>query len=164
MTFEEWAPRAGHFRLVYAGQAWHWVHSADRYQKAALALGAGGTIALFWNKGREWTGELGEANDAMYDRYAPHLTSSVGKWELDRTLDELTAAPDFAAPDKRVITWEQSYTTQEWVTLLGTHSDHRILPEPQRRQLHDAVGRVLDDHGGLVDVIYDTHLYLATRA
>ena len=64
---------------------------------------------------------------------------------------------------KRVITWEQQYSTDEWVTLLGTHSDHRILAEEQRLRLHAAVGDVIDRHGGSVDVVYDTLLYLATR-
>ena len=49
-----------------------------------------------------------------------------------------------------MITWEQRYTTEEWVTLLGTHSDHRILPEEQRTRLHAAVGAVIDRHGGFV--------------
>ena len=126
-------------------------------------LAPGGTLALFWNKGREWTGALGAANDAAYDAYAPALTSSVRKWELDRTLDELAAVDTFGAITKRVITWEQRYTTEEWVTLLGTHSDHRILPEEQRTKLHAAVGRAIDTHGGTVDNTYDVMLYLATR-
>jgi hypothetical protein len=139
------------------------VYEADRYEKAARALAPGGTIALFWNKGREWTGPLGRDNDAAYDEHAPALTSSVGKWELDRTLDELAAADAFGAPTKRVFTWSRTYTTREWLTLLGTHSDHRILPEEQRIRLHTAVGHALNKHGGRVEVTYDAMLYLATR-
>ena len=45
----------------------------------------------------------------------------------------------------------------------GTHSDHRILPDDQRTQLHAAVGRVIDEHGGRVEVTYDVMLYLAIR-
>jgi len=162
-TFEAWPLRAGAFPLVYAAQAWHWVQSDDRYEKAAAALAPGGTIALFWNQGREWTGPLGDDNNAVYDEHAPHLTRSTGRWSLDRYLDELAAAPEFEAVTKRVITWDQRYSTDEWVTLLGTHSDHRILPEEQRMRLHAAVGDAIDRHGGSIDVIYDTQLYLATR-
>ena len=162
-TFEAWPLRSAAFRLVYAAQAWHWVHGADRYKKAATALAAGGTLALFWNKAREWDGALGADNDGAYQAHAPALTSSVGKWELDRTLDEIAAADGFGAPTKRVLTWTQSYTTDEWVTLLGTHSDHRMLPEAQRMALHAAVGRVIDAHGGSVETTYDVMCYLATR-
>ena len=161
-TFETWRG-ASAFRLVFAAQAWHWVRSADRYERAATALEIGGTLALFWNKGREWTGDLGAANDAAYDEHAPHLTSSVGRWELDRTLDEIARTARFAEVTKRVVTWEQRYTTAEWVALLGTHSDHRILPVEQRERLHNAVGQVVDANGGSVEVVYDVMLYLATR-
>lgn len=162
-SFEDWDVRRGAFRLVFAAQAWHWVHSADRYEKAATALAPGGTLALFWNKGRDWTGGLRADNDAAYEKYAPALISSVGKWELDRTLDEIAAVDEFQGATKRVITWSQTYSTAEWLTLLGTHSDHRMLPEVQRTRLHAAVGHAINDHGGQVDVTYDAMLYLATR-
>ena len=61
-----------------------------------------------------------------------------------------------------MITWEQTYTSAEWVTLLETSSDHRILPEEQRARVHAAVARVIDEHGGRVDMIYDAVCYLAT--
>jgi SAM-dependent methyltransferase len=163
-TFEDWPLRTDAFRLVYAAQAWHWVHSTDRYDKAARALTPGGTLALFWNQGREWTGALGDANDATYAEHAPHLTSATRNWNLDFTLDEMRASGVFGDITKRVVTWEQTYTTDEWVTMLGTQSDHRILPDEQRTRLHAAVGRVVDEHGGRVDAIYDTNCYLARRS
>ena len=162
-TFEEWPLHAGAFRLVYAAQAWHWVKSDDRYGKAAAALAPGGTLALFWNQGREWTGALGDDNNAVYDEHAPHLAKITDRWYLDQFLDDLAEVPELAGVTKRVITWEQRYSTDEWVTLLGTHSDHRILPAEQRRRLHAAVGEVIDRHGGIVDVVYDVNCYLATR-
>jgi SAM-dependent methyltransferase len=161
-TFEDWDSGGRTFPLVYAAQSWHWVQSADRYEKVASVLAPGGTVALFWNQGRKWDGELGAANDAVYEHHAPHLTGS-GHWRLDRTLDELAAVPELTGVAKRIVTWEQRYTTEAWTTLLGTHSDHRILPEEQRARLHAAVGQVIDAHGGSVDVVYDTNCYLATR-
>jgi trans-aconitate methyltransferase len=163
-TFEDWPLRPGAFRLVYAAQAWHWVHDTDRYEKAANALERGGTLALFWNQGREWTGALGAANDAVYEEHAPNLTSATRHWNLDFTLDEMRASGGFGDVTKRAVTWEQTYTTDEWVTMLGTHSDHRILPDEQRARLHAAVGRVVDEHGGRVTAIYDTNCYLARRS
>ncbi len=56
VLFESWDPPAGGFRLAYAAQAWHWVGGDDRYEKVAAALAPGGTVAFFWNKGREWSG------------------------------------------------------------------------------------------------------------
>jgi SAM-dependent methyltransferase len=162
-TFESWPLEPAAFRLVYAAQSWHWVHGADRYERVASALAPGGVVALFWNQGGEWDGELGAANDAVYEQHAPHLTRSVREWNMDVLLKQLSATPGFAAAEKRTVTWSQSYTRAEWESLLGTHSDHRILPEEQRRRLHAAVGDVIDAHGGRVDVTYDVNIYLARR-
>jgi trans-aconitate methyltransferase len=163
-SFETWGGANDAYRLVYAAQAWHWVRSPDRYQRVAAALLHGGVIALFWNQGREWTGALGEANDAVYDELAPHLRGGARQVApLDQTLDELRAVDQFRDVTKHVVTWEQTYTSAEWVTLLETSSDHRILPEEQRGRIHAAVARVIDEHGGRVDMTYDTMCYLATR-
>lgn len=162
-TFESWRLEPAALRLVYAAQAWHWVQGADRYERVASALAPGGVVALFWNQGGEWDGALGAANDAVYEQYAPHMTRSVREWDLDVVLEQLSATPGLSAAEKRTVTWSQSYTRVEWESLLGTHSDHRILPEEQRRRLHTAVGDVIDAHGGRVDVTYDVNIYLARR-
>jgi SAM-dependent methyltransferase len=164
VTFEEWRVRPGAFSLVYAAQAWHWIDGDDRYEKAAAALGPHGVVAFFWNKGRDWEGALRRDNDAMYERYAPEMTGSVGSWNLEWVAEQLASSGRFEPAVIRTFTWRRPYTSEQWVRMLGTHSDHRILPEAQRTQLHAAVGEVIDAHGGVVDVVYDAMLYLSRRA
>jgi SAM-dependent methyltransferase len=161
-TFDAFEPRK-EYALAYAAQAWHWVRNQDRYDKLAALLADDGTVALFWNVGREWTGALGADNDAVYERHAPHLVHAVRNWNIDSVLDELGAHAAFTDVEKRTFTWRQTYTTAEWLRLLGTHSDHRILPEGQRAALHAAVGEVIEEHGGTVEAVYDTQCYLARR-
>lgn len=161
--FESWNPvPAAGFRLVYAAQAWHWVHGDDRYDRVAAALQPGGTVAFFWNKGREWAGALGEDNVAQYELHAPHLKDGA-QWQLDWVADGIAACALLEPPTKRVVTWTQTYTRLEWEQLLGTHSDHRILPDAQRTRLHSAVGDVIDRHGGRVEIVYDVEIYLSRR-
>ncbi len=164
VTFEDWQVRSRAFRLVCAAQAWHWVHGEDRYEKVAAAIAPGGAVAFFWNKGRDLEGALQRDNDAMYARYAPEMTSSIGSWDLDWVRDDLDACGAFEPTVTRVFSWECTYTHDEWLRLLGTHSDHRMLREEQRTQLHAAVGNVIDAYGGVVDVVYDTMLFLSRRA
>jgi trans-aconitate methyltransferase len=159
--FETWTPSAP-FDLVYAAQAWHWVRGADRYARVAAALRPGGSLALFWNKGREWTGALGAANDAAYAEHAPDMGRSTGL-NFDWVSAEIDACPLLEQATVRTVTWSRSYTRNEWVALLGTHSDHRILPEEQRSRLHAAVGNAIDRHGGRVDVVVDAVVYLSRR-
>jgi SAM-dependent methyltransferase len=160
-VFEEWDPVPGGFRLVYAAQAWHWVRGDDRYERIAAALRPGGTVAFFWNKGRNWTGALGADNDAVYARLAPEMSNM--QWQLDWVSEGIDACELLEPPTKRVVTWTQPYTRMEWERLLGTHSDHRILPDEQRARLHSAVGDVIDRHGGHVEVVYDVEIYLSRR-
>ena len=161
--FESWDPPAGGFRLVFAAQAWHWVSGDDRYERVAAALAPGGTVAFFWNMGRDWTGPLGADNDAVYAEHAPDMTGA-NQWDLSWVHDGIAACAAFEPPVKRTVTWNCTYTRDEWTQLLGTHSDHRILPAEQRARLHSAVGDVIDRHGGRVDVVYDVELYLSRLA
>ena len=162
--FEEWPIRVGAFRLVFAAQAWHWVHGADRYEKVAQALEPGGTLAVFWNVGRPHPEPFKSDNDATYERLAPELTDSAGhKWNRDVLLGDSTACGVFEPMVERILTWRTSYTSTEWMRLLGTHSGHRMLPDDVRTRLHAEVGAAIDAHGGLLPVVYDTLLYLATR-
>ena len=92
------------------------------------------------------------------------MTSSVGSWNLDWVAEQLAGSRLFVPAVTQAFTWHRTYTTEQWVRLLGTHSDHRILPEAQRTKLHAAVGDVIDAHGGAVDVVYDAVLYLSRRA
>lgn len=148
------------FRCAYAAQSWHWVRDEDRYERLARAADA---FALFWNVGRAWTGAIADANDAAYERYAPHLVHAVRNWNMDVILEELRAG-GFRDVEKQTFTWEHTYTTADWLRLLGTHSDHRILEEEQRTALHTAVGEAMDAHGGKVDMVIDAQCYLARRA
>jgi SAM-dependent methyltransferase len=160
--FESWKPPAGGFRLVYAAQAWHWVSGDDRYARVAAALEPGGTVAFFWNKGRDWTGSLGDDNNAAYEEHAPHLVEGR-QWDMGWVSEGIAACDALEPPVVRTVTWSTSYTRDEWVQLLETHSDHRILPDDRRARLHGAVGDVIDRHGGRVDMVYDVECFLSRR-
>jgi SAM-dependent methyltransferase len=163
-TLEQWPVRAGAFRLAYAAQAWHWVRGADRYDKVAEALAPGGTLALFWNVGRPHPEPFKTESDALYARLAPELTDSVGnEWNAEQLVGDSEACGAFEPMSEHTVTWETSYSSAEWIRLLETHSDHRMLAEDVRTELHAQLGALIDVHGGRLPVVYDTRLYLATR-
>lgn len=164
-SFEDWPLEESAFRLVYAAQSWHWVARGRRCEKAAAALAPGGVVALFWNKAREFDGALGAEVDAVYQEHAPELALPERRnWNLESNREELLATPGLTDVEQRVVTWRQWYTTDEYMGLQDTHSDHRMLPDEQRRQLHDGVRAVIDAHGGRAEVVYDTEVFLARRA
>jgi hypothetical protein len=118
---------------------------------------------VFWNIGREHPEPFKTDNDAVYERLAPLLTDSIGdQWKPEVLVGDFARA-ELEPMVERKVTWQTSYTSAEWMRLLGTHSGHRILPDDVRTQLHTEIGRVIDEHGGRIEVTYDVMLYLATR-
>jgi len=164
MTFEDWTVEPGAFALLYAAQAWHWVedHPAA-YARAADALRDGGTIALFWNLPREFDGALGADIQGVYRALAPTLEPLTTQWPLDETLAEIDASDRFGIATKVTVPWTQPYSRAEYVELMGTHSNHRMLDDATRAQIQAAVGAVIERHGGVVAVTYDTAVYLARK-
>lgn len=170
--FEHWEARGRSFKLVFSAQAWHWISPEVRYLRAREALRAGGALAVFWNR-PVWESspqrdELAEA----YRRTAPDLGEGIGpgpmhpavssppEWWSDWT-DEIAAATGFEAADSRVYRWRETYPRDAYLQLLRTHSDHIVLGPERLVGLLDAVGEVLDRHGGALELEYATVLWMA---
>jgi len=156
------------FRLVYAAQAWHWVRRDERLSRAHDVLGAGGTIALFWNR-PDWPDTpLRHAIDEVYARLAPDLGARTpGRSPQDagrrECTDELAASPLFGGVTFTEHPWSTSYDAAAYVELLSTQSDHRMLAESRRVELLDAVAAAIDAGGGAFRVDYVADLYTARR-
>lgn len=168
------------FRLAFGAQAWHWVPQEVRYAKAHEALGDGGVFAWFFNL-PDWTGNDGlrTALDQVYERLAPDIPSrgpgsawtSVSSLEEEiveeindaRFIDPLRDEPLFTAVEARWYRHTRRYSTPDYLDLLRTQSDHRMLDAEHLARLLDAVAQVLQDHGGEVELGYRTGLYLARK-
>jgi SAM-dependent methyltransferase len=167
--FERWEPPADRFKLLISAQAWHWLDPEIRFAKARAALVAGGALAAFWNYAdwRDWPArpELEEAYREAAPEFAPagpmhplvHQADLVESgWE-----GEVAGADGFGDPEQRTYPWRHRYTTDEYVRLLSTHSDHALLEPAVRERLLARIADVIDAHGGELDVAYVTHLFLA---
>jgi SAM-dependent methyltransferase len=67
--FERWRPSGHEFRLVFAGQAWHWIAPETRYIAARAALEKNGALAAFWNV-PDWAAcDLREELGEVYRRH-----------------------------------------------------------------------------------------------
>lgn len=170
VEFEHWEPEE-RVKLVYSAQAWHWIEPGVRLVRAAEALDCGGALAAFWN-GVIWKNSpLRDDLDAAYERFAPELarrTSSMRpRSEAPRDWlawgEDLRAADGFSEAERREYEWRQRYSTDAYVALLQTHSDHVVLEPSHRRQLLEAVGQAIDSVGGSIELEYVTRLALARR-
>ncbi len=154
VTFEDWPAAAGGFGLVFSAQAWHWVRPEVRYRKAAEALRAGGTLALLWNRVR-WQGEplQGDLED-LYRRLVPDLYARHPAFpgltprpeDGDRG-DEMRRTGLFQDETVRTYPWPAAFTTDSFLDLLQSQSDHRLLDEDTRARLLGAVREVIAARG-----------------
>ena len=149
------------FDLVYAAQSWHWVDPDRGFARVAELLRPGGLLALFWNRANDASGELRRAIDAVYERMAPEL---AGGGSGGRGIDHaaaVRASGAFGEVERREYAWSDRRSASSYVRLLGTHSNHRMLPADRRAALHEAVAGVIEAHGGTIEIAYATELYLA---
>ena len=161
--FEAWTPDR-QYPLLYAAQAWHWVGADERAERAAAALRPGGAIALMWNAPEEFTGQLGTDIHAAYFEHAPALASiDTDQWDLDQYGRQLDASDLFTPYERHDFPWTLAYNADEYKALMGTHSNHRILPAEQRERLHNAVWDVVRAHDDHVVVTYITRVYLSRK-
>jgi SAM-dependent methyltransferase len=163
-TFEEWPLEPHAFRLCYAAQSWHWVQDPDRATRVARTLGAGGTIALFWNLPQPLTGQVGDDIAAVYADIAPDIDPITVQWPLDETVGELERSGWFDDITKRSVEWQRRYDAEEYAALLGTHSNHRLLPDEQLARLQAAARAAIERNGNRLDIDYRTDVYLARRS
>src|SRR5262249_34973270 len=103
-------------------------------------------------------------NDAVYARLWPENSGNPPLLWTDREISgEFAASARFEPVVHRVVPWETSYTSAAWVRLLGTHSDHRMLPADVPTQLHREIGALTDKRGGACGCVYATNLFAARR-
>ncbi len=168
--FEHWDPGDRRFPLVFSGQAWHWVEPSVGYAKARDLLLPGGWLAVFWNRFAWESSELHEEMKGAYHMAAPELTRAGGMHPSNLCPDaeadwegEIAAVPGLAAAEIRHYEWERTYSTGEYVGLLGTASDVLLLDQATRSALFAAVTEVIDAHGGASRMVMRTRLCLARR-
>ena len=158
-TIEEWDAADRRFDLVTAGQAWHWVDPGRGPAKAAQVLRSGGRIGLFWNQAHH-DPLVRPALDAAYRRHAPDLArSSVLLGQRPTSLYESVAEAlrrTGAFGPVSVLTFDHRivYSSQEWIDLARTHSDHHTLPPDQLAALLADIVTEVDRVGGQVPVRY----------
>jgi SAM-dependent methyltransferase len=161
-AFEQWQPAGRTFDLLICGQAWHWIDPSVGPAKAAGLLRPGGVAALFWNHATDFEPDVRKVLDEVYRAYAPELLEVSEQDRAHREakpyLAELTASGAFASIETKDYPLERSYTADEWVGTVGTHSDHLQLEPDRRAALADALRDVIDQRlGGTLTITGGTY-------
>jgi hypothetical protein len=59
--------------------------------------------------------------------------------------------------------WQQSYSTEQYIGMLNTHSSHLLLSEENRKCLYKGIAEVIERQGGMMVKQYLSVLYLAQK-
>ena len=137
-AFETWKPEI-RFDLIISATAFHWVDPNVRYLKASEALNSKGDLAVFSNHHvRKEEGFFVEVQ-SLYDKYY-----------LQQTTDRPTHATNFPgvaafhSPIRRVYPWTETYSSEQYIKLLSTYSDHIALPEKNKRLLFKGITNLIE--------------------
>ena len=155
------------FDLIYSATAFHWLEQEAAYAKVLQLLKPGGTIALFWNHPfpNRLDDESNIANRRIYDKHRPG-GKKVREFEEKDCAERVEAMKSAGFTDVRskVFRRVRRLTTDEYIALINTYSDHRALPDKKRRAFEEDMKNAINEVGGKIN-IYDTvDLYLGRKA
>lgn len=158
--FEDWEPAEEEaFDLVTCAQAWHWIDRDRGTQQDERLLRPGGWLAIFGSAPTYPGTPLRAEIDAAYTEHAPALSA-----RSRAPKERISSRSAFAAATVREYSGLRDYTAAEWIALLRTSSDHRILqPEPRERLLA-AVTAAIERHGGTYRHHFVHELWSAQRS
>jgi SAM-dependent methyltransferase len=172
-AFEAWDAAGRTFDRVTSAQAWHWLDLPVATAKATSVLRPQGKLCLIWNAGSP-SDDLADALEEVYTSvvppgghrlfrgYAASRSSDV-KTGLDSELNAISGVPEFGAPTEKWFPWKRAYRRDEWLAQLVSRSDHSALEPAVRDRLFEAIGAVIDGHGGSFIMNFETVLITATR-
>lgn len=154
------------FNLIYCATAFHWLPQEEAFTKLKNILKCNGTIALFWNHPfpNRKTDISNIVNRRIYNKYRPtdkNITEFTQN-DCDKYINELNKF-GFKDITCKLYNGIRTLTSNEYISLLNTYSDHRALPIELKNSFERDMKTSIDEVGGKIN-IYDTiDLYLARK-
>ena len=161
-SFEDWDDAGRQFDLITFGTSWHWVDPARGVPKVAKVLRPGGTLARFWTY-IELEADVLAALSAVYREHAPDAHAHGSAPDGSDFVDAVAESTAFSAVEVKTYSWDQVFSTDEWLGLVETYSDHQRLEPSQRAVLLDTLRTTIDGLGGSLDARGGVLLLLAQR-
>lgn len=165
-SFEEWIGEIHSFDLVLSAQAFHWIDPEVGYPKLPRLLKDQGHLAVVYNLFPSSTDPVYRDLDRIYQRAFPVRAENNAAASLQenvaRTIRTITDNRLFREPVVWEHAWAETYTTDRYMKLLESFSDHRSLDESVRETLYHEVRSAIDKHSGTIDRPLLATLFLAS--
>ena len=166
--FDNWRNET-RYDLSFSASAYHWLNPATRARSIAAQLAPGGHVATLRNIHvlGEASAKLNAATQRIYAEVAPALAQeAIPRAEDVQSLDtqEWQSSGLYRSAQSRAYRWTSKLTARDYVRMLDTHSDHRLLPEKTREELFKRLISLLgNEFGGVTVKEYVTLLQLAEK-
>lgn len=152
-SFEDWHGEERSYDLAISATAFHFIEPQYGYRKVSRLLRAGGAIGFFWTVHVPLYDQVHDEIRAIYQRYAPHLddrqkaqpTEVIA--ERKRLTEQSGFFHDVTVKEYRSMA---TYSSDDYISLLNTHSKHQQLSEPIRNQLFHEMKQTIDERGGFI--------------
>lgn len=162
--FEETELENDAYDLIFSASAFHWVPEEIGYPKVFDMLKKGGVFARFANHPFRDHGRQGlsEEIDGIYKEYyykyysnRKHETPKEYTEEMAKERALIAQKYGFTDIQYALFRRTRTFSAKEYITLLGTYSDHIAIEETIRAEFFGKIEEAINDHGGAF-TIYDT--------
>lgn len=176
-SFEDAVLQESSFDLIYSATAFHWIDAEIGCPKAFRLLKDGGTIALFRYNAIAANGdELNDEIQAIYEKhYYSYYTSDTrpikkSKKDFEKPSEIYNS---FRFEDLRTYGFKdvsmkfydgyKIFNADEYITWLETMSDHRGLPDSNRKLLYAGIKEAIIEHGNHNKIDFIFQLYMGRK-
>lgn len=158
IAFQDYECPPYSYDMVYSASAFHWIPEEIGYPKVYKMLKSGGIFARFGNhpyRDKE-NDKLYIAIQEVYSEYMPSSPagSEYGEEQCKKIADRIKEY-GFINVNYKLYHRTRTFNAQEYISLIGTYSDHIALEENKRMKLFDGIKNAIDSCGGKI-TIYDT--------
>lgn len=162
--FETYDFGRNRFDLVYSAAAFQWIPEKIGYPKANEILKSGGAFAMFMMRPDIQPGG-GYTDEPLYSKiqevYAKYFRPET---EYRCSLDyDGRGKYGFVDLERREYRKTREYNADEYVSLIGTHSDHLTLQEPYQSMFYQGIREAIASFGNKITIYDKITLYLARK-
>jgi len=144
-TFEDWQAGGRTFDLITFGQSFHWVDPAVALPKLASLLNPDGRLVLTWNRIKP-AQPLREEIESISAEFGAATPAANSANNAETALQTLLRSSDFTV-ERIEISEDLHYSTQDWLNLVFTHSNHIILEPGIQAELRRRLRTLIGDAG-----------------
>lgn len=162
--FESYDFKNNQFDLVYSAAAFQWIPENIGYPKAYDILKNNGAFAMFMMRPDIQPGG-GYTDEPLYTKiqevYSRFFHPEVEyKCRLDYDARDKYG---FVGLKRREYFKTRTYSADDYVSLIATHSDHITLKEPYRTNFYEGIRAVIQDAGNQITLYDKITMYLAKK-